>query len=68
MPTVSRNSRGSRSATLVLIRDLDRPFGGIIDVKPDAIAELERQAHRDFLTDVPNGQLPCDEKGNRTTA
>ncbi|MFI5531795.1 hypothetical protein ACIA8O_25010 [Kitasatospora sp. NPDC051853] len=54
------------TTTLVLIRDVDRPFGGIIDVKPEAITEVERQAHRDLLAHDPAAKLPCDEAGNRT--
>ncbi|MGW4378388.1 bestrophin-like domain [Kitasatospora sp. NPDC004531] len=56
------------TTALVLIRDVDRPFGGIIDVKPTAIAEIERQAYRDFHANDPNGQLPCDDRGNRRSA
>ncbi|MGW4804582.1 bestrophin-like domain [Kitasatospora sp. NPDC004272] len=55
------------ATTLVLIRDVDRPFGGIVDIKPTAIADVERQAERDFLADAPGGQLPCDERGDRRT-
>ncbi|OPC77708.1 hypothetical protein B4N89_36030 [Embleya scabrispora] len=54
------------TTALCIIRDVDRPFGGIIDVKPTAIAEIEGQAHRDFLNDNPDGRLPCDDHGNRT--
>ncbi|MFF7456506.1 hypothetical protein [Kitasatospora sp. NPDC008115] len=55
------------TTTLVLIRDVDRPFGGIIDVKPTAITEVEKQADRDFHANDPTGQLPCDDQGNRRT-
>lgn len=50
---------------LIIIRDVDRPFGGIIDVEPTAISEVERQATRDFLAHHPATQIPCDEKGDR---
>ncbi|MFJ8825496.1 hypothetical protein ACIREE_27455 [Streptomyces sp. NPDC102467] len=50
---------------LVIIRDVDRPFGGIIDVKPTAITDVERQATRDFLAHHPATQIPCDAKGDR---
>ncbi|WP_328939289.1 hypothetical protein OG288_37390 [Streptomyces tauricus] len=53
------------TTTLCIIRDVDRPFGGIIDVKPTAIAEAERQANRDFLTHHTAADLPCDDEGNR---
>lgn len=50
---------------LVIIRDVDRPFGGIIDVRPTAITEVERQATRDFRAHHPTTPLPCDDQGNR---
>ncbi|MGW4893199.1 bestrophin-like domain [Kitasatospora sp. NPDC004240] len=53
------------TATLCIIRDVDRPFGGVIDVEPAAIAEVERQATRDFLANHPTARLPCDDLGNR---
>ncbi|MET7370684.1 hypothetical protein ABZS61_33435 [Streptomyces sp. NPDC005566] len=53
---------------LIIIRDVDRPFGGIIDVAPTAITEVERQAGRDFLAHHPSAQLPCDDKGDRRAA
>ncbi|MEU1025440.1 hypothetical protein ABZ366_25820 [Streptomyces sp. NPDC005904] len=70
-----RNSRGQMitltvitallAMMLIIIRDVDRPFGGIIDVKPTAISEVERQADRDFLAHHPASDLPCDGKGKR---
>ncbi|WP_367047072.1 hypothetical protein [Streptomyces sp. Je 1-332] len=56
------------TATLCIIRDVDRRFGGIIDVKPTAITEVERQANRDFLAHNEAGDLPCDDQGNRRSA
>ncbi|MFI0976038.1 hypothetical protein ACH4SP_03305 [Streptomyces sp. NPDC021093] len=56
------------TATLCIIRDVDRPFGGIISVEPTAITEVERQATRDFLANHKDAELPCDSKGNRRTA
>ncbi|GAA1936457.1 hypothetical protein GCM10009837_73110 [Streptomyces durmitorensis] len=53
------------TVTLCIIRDVDRPFDGIIKVKPTAIAEVERQANRDFLVHHQPADLPCDDKGNR---
>ncbi|MGW7064763.1 bestrophin-like domain [Streptomyces sp. NPDC054904] len=53
------------TATLCIIRDVDRPFGGIINVSPTAIAEVERQANRDFLAHHTAAELPCDTEGNR---
>ncbi|MBW5423510.1 DUF4239 domain-containing protein [Streptomyces sp. BG9H] len=54
------------TATLCIIRDVDRPFGGIIDIKPTSITDVERQAERDFLAHHTAADLPCDEQGNRT--
>ncbi|MFE7517015.1 hypothetical protein ACFU8I_38185 [Streptomyces sp. NPDC057540] len=53
------------TTTLCIIRDVDRPFGGIIDVEPTAMAEAERQATRDFLAHSTVAELPCDDLGNR---
>ncbi|WP_442813694.1 bestrophin-like domain [Streptomyces sp. NBC_01244] len=56
------------TTALCIIRDVDRPFGGIINVEPTAITEAERQAIRDFTTNHPVSELPCDEQGKRKTA
>ncbi|XIE78587.1 hypothetical protein AB6O49_11560 [Streptomyces sp. SBR177] len=56
------------TTALCIIRDVDRPFGGIIDVEPTAIAEAERQAARDFTANHPTSALPCDDQGNRRAA
>ncbi|MFJ6799049.1 hypothetical protein [Streptomyces sp. NPDC091268] len=56
------------TTTLCIIRDVDRPFGGIIDVQPTAIAEAERQATRDYVTNHPSTELSCDDHGNRKAA
>ncbi|MCX5079359.1 hypothetical protein OHA84_01395 [Streptomyces sp. NBC_00513] len=56
------------TTTLCIIRDVDRPFGGIIDVQPTAITEAERQATRDFTMNHPAADLPCDDHGNRKNA
>ncbi|MFE2009048.1 hypothetical protein [Streptomyces sp. NPDC059491] len=55
------------TTALCIIRDVDRPFGGIIDVEPTAISEAERQAARDFTANHPAAELPCDDQGNRRT-
>ncbi|MFE1288375.1 hypothetical protein [Streptomyces sp. NPDC058751] len=53
------------TTALVIIRDVDRPFGGIINVSPTAITEAERQATRDFVANHPASELPCDAHGDR---
>nr|WP_157165516.1 DUF4239 domain-containing protein [Streptomyces typhae] len=50
---------------LVIIRDVDRPFGGIINISSTPISEAERQATRDYLAHSPAARIPCDDKGNR---
>ncbi|MER5443364.1 hypothetical protein [Streptomyces sp. NPDC002790] len=55
------------TATLCIIRDVDRPFGGIVDVQPTAIADVEKQATRDLRAHDKNAELPCDEDGKRIT-
>ncbi|MFF6836531.1 hypothetical protein ACFY84_32695 [Streptomyces sp. NPDC012438] len=56
------------TTTLCIIRDVDRPFGGIINIEPTAITEIERQATRDYLANHQTGDLPCDDQGNRKNA
>ncbi|MEU5001715.1 hypothetical protein [Streptomyces sp. NPDC021622] len=56
------------TTTLCIIRDVDRPFGGVINVEPTAISEVERQATRDFIAHHEAGDLPCDDDGNRRSA
>ncbi|MER7948847.1 hypothetical protein ABTY59_15795 [Streptomyces sp. NPDC096079] len=56
------------TTALVIIRDVDRPFGGVINVAPTAITEAERQAARDFTVNHPGSDVPCDEDGNRRAA
>ncbi|WP_327739916.1 hypothetical protein OG749_44760 [Streptomyces nojiriensis] len=55
------------TTTLCIIRDVDRPFGGIINVEPTAITEAERQGTRDFTANHPATEPPCDDQGNRRT-
>ncbi|MFJ3900267.1 hypothetical protein [Streptomyces sp. NPDC090025] len=56
------------TTTLCIIRDVDRPFGGIIDVQPTAISEAERQAERDFRVNHPDEPLPCGTDGKALAA
>lgn len=56
------------TTTLCIIRDVDRPFGGIIDVELTAITEVERQATRDYLAHHTAADLPCDADGGRLGA
>lgn len=56
------------TTTLCIIRDVDRPFGGIINVEPTAMADAEHQATRDFTANHPATELPCTTNGDRRTA
>ncbi|MCX5384620.1 DUF4239 domain-containing protein [Streptomyces sp. NBC_00083] len=56
------------TTALLIIRDVDRPFGGVIDVAPTAITDVQHQAERDFTANHPGTDLPCDTDGNRRTA
>jgi len=73
-----RNNRGQLTAliiitallttTLVIIRDVDRPFGGVIDVRPTAIANVEQQITKDFKeANHKASEIPCDGSGIKTT-
>ncbi|ATL27843.1 DUF4239 domain-containing protein [Streptomyces formicae] len=53
------------TTTLCVIRDVDRPFGGIVDVRPTALTEVERQATRDFHVHNTAAELPCTREGER---
>ncbi|MGW7412096.1 hypothetical protein [Streptomyces sp. NPDC054863] len=52
------------TTTLCIIRHVDRPLGGMINVHPTATEEAERQATRDFLAHHTPQELPCDTQGN----
>ena len=47
------------TATLLVLFDLDRPFGGWIAIEPTDMLEVERVIGAELLT----GQPPCDESG-----
>ncbi|MFE2309499.1 hypothetical protein [Streptomyces sp. NPDC059411] len=51
------------TTTLLIIRDVDRPFSGVIIVKATQMAEIEQESTRDFLADYKADQLPCDDRG-----
>ncbi|MFF9483758.1 hypothetical protein [Streptomyces sp. NPDC014676] len=71
-----RNNRGQVIALVVvtallttalcIIQNVDSPFYGIVKVEPTAIADVEKQATRDFLVHSEADELPCDDQGNRT--
>ncbi|WP_330294460.1 bestrophin-like domain [Streptomyces sp. NBC_00503] len=51
------------TTTLLIIRDVDRPFGGVIIVKATQMAQIEEESTRDYLADYKADQLPCDDRG-----
>jgi hypothetical protein len=51
---------------LVLIPDLDRPFSGLVSIKPTAIA-TEVQDLKAEYRQTNQQPLPCDGHGNPTT-
>ncbi|MEV5599504.1 hypothetical protein [Streptomyces sp. NPDC052496] len=53
------------TATLLLVHDAERPFGGAISVGSTAISDVEHQTARDFHTDAPGASLPCDDRGHK---
>jgi hypothetical protein len=55
--------------TLLVIRDVDRPFSGVVQIKPSAIAAVEDDVTEDFIATYGKGRLPCDDQGRpRRTA
>ncbi|WP_274561540.1 DUF4239 domain-containing protein [Streptomyces spiramyceticus] len=53
------------TASLLIIHDVDRPFDGLIDVPPTAIAETERDVADDFAGAYGESRLPCDTEGQK---
>ncbi|WP_158891638.1 hypothetical protein [Amycolatopsis anabasis] len=51
--------------SLLLIRDVDRPIGGIISVEPYAMAHQETDLTVEFTRAYGQGSLPCDEQGRK---
>ncbi|WP_433335961.1 hypothetical protein [Spirillospora sp. CA-294931] len=50
---------------LLLIRDLEQPFTGLVTVKTDPVAQIAGQLSRDFTATYPGVRLPCDATGRR---
>lgn len=49
---------------VLIIRDLDSPFGGLLKVDATAMAETARQITDDFVGEYGAARLPCDTAGN----
>ncbi|MFI0371313.1 DUF4239 domain-containing protein [Actinomadura sp. 1N219] len=50
---------------LLLIRDLEQPFTGLVTVESDPVAQISNQLARDFANANPGARLPCDDTGRR---
>ncbi|MER5772374.1 bestrophin-like domain [Streptomyces sp. NPDC001985] len=55
------------TGALLMIRDVERPFTGLIRVPPTAIADTGEQATRAFRAAYGTDGLPCDDRGGRRT-
>ncbi|OKH99801.1 hypothetical protein A6A06_22280 [Streptomyces sp. CB02923] len=55
------------TATLLLVHDAERPFGGAISVGSAAITDVEQQATRAFDSGHTGAELPCDSHGHKKT-
>lgn len=54
---------GVVATSLLLIRDVDRAFGGVVSIEPDAMTSTLEDVRQDFATAYGSGRLPCDERG-----
>ncbi|MDI3422135.1 bestrophin-like domain [Streptomyces luteolus] len=52
---------------LMLTRDIDRPFDGLIRVDAAAMRATQTDISDDFARAYPNSPLPCDASGAKTT-
>lgn len=52
--------------SLILIRDVDRPFGGAISVSAEAMRDTESDIAEDFIDVYGQNALPCNDKGEKT--
>lgn len=51
------------TSVLLVIRDVERPFSGVIRVTPAAMTTVENDISEDFNTAYGEGRLPCDSAG-----
>jgi uncharacterized protein YbaA (DUF1428 family) len=58
------------TTVLLVIRDVERPFNGAIQIPPAAITATEEDITEDYHLTYRTGRLPCDADGTgpRTTA
>jgi hypothetical protein len=46
-----------------MIRDLDRPYSGLISIGPTDMTRVAGDLKEDFFEDHPTAELPCNEDG-----
>lgn len=51
-------------ATLLLVRDLEKPFSGPTAIRPVAMLDTAQDDTEDYLATYPRVPLPCDTGGN----
>ncbi|MBT2384452.1 DUF4239 domain-containing protein [Streptomyces sp. ISL-11] len=56
------------TCVLLAIRDVERPFSGIIQIKPTALTALEDNMSRHYTATYRHAQLPCTESGAKREA
>jgi hypothetical protein len=54
------------SAGLLVSVDLDAPFGGLAQIKPEAITSTEQDITTDFVAQHRGDSPPCDDQGQPT--
>ncbi|OKJ99502.1 hypothetical protein AMK26_26055 [Streptomyces sp. CB03234] len=54
---------GLLTGVMLVIRDVERPFSGVIQIRPSAITAVEHDVTEDFIAAYGKNRLPCDEQG-----
>ncbi|MEV0319403.1 hypothetical protein ACIBKX_37810 [Streptomyces sp. NPDC050658] len=53
------------TASLLMIRDVDRPYQGLIKVDSISMTVTSQDISADFASAYGEGKLPCDEQGQK---
>ncbi|MFE9686736.1 hypothetical protein [Streptomyces sp. NPDC006285] len=56
------------TSVLIVIRDVEKPFSGIIQIKPTVLSATEDDITEDFQAAYGRGHLPCDGRGLKVSA